>query len=256
LADLGQAVLCTIHQPSSLLIEQFDRVFALAPGGHCYYFGPLGQNCEDVVKYFGARGAICPPNANIAEFLLDAGVGNVRANHKRIDWVDIWQKSMEFEAVKKEVEQIASSRKQLTPSTKVHAHEFAASTLTQTILLTTRLWRNYWRSPSYGYGNLFTTFSTALIAGFTFWKLGNSEINLQERMFAAFMFIFLPAPMMNATIPKVLCFPYRSDLSSLKQECYGRSGSYRAVYMDGLHFPWRISWWKFLMRLSSLSYFS
>jgi len=61
---------------------------------------------------------------------------------------------------------------------------------------------NYWRSPSYGYGNLFTVLSTTILAGFTFWKLGNNLIALQERLFAAFMFIFLPAPILNAVIPK------------------------------------------------------
>jgi len=204
LANLGQAILCTIHQPSSLLIEQFDRIFAVAPGGHCYYFGPTGRNCAEIVKYFAARGAYCPPTTNVAEFLLDAGVGNIRAHRRRTDWVEVWNKSPEFEAVKREVASIIATRKQLgnTNSTSP-TREFAASTFDQCFLLTKRRWINYWRTPSYGYGNLFTVLSTAILAGFTFWKLGNSEIALQERMFAAFMFIFLPAPLLNAVIPKV-----------------------------------------------------
>jgi ATP-binding cassette, subfamily G (WHITE), member 2, SNQ2 len=203
LANLGQAVLCTIHQPSSLLIEQFDRVFALAPGGSCYYFGSLGRNCQDVVQYFAARGAYCPPTTNVAEFLLDAGVGNIRAHHHRVNWVELWQSSPEFEAVKKEIVSIVATRKPLGGVATQHRREFAASTMEQTRILTKRMWLNYWRSPSYGYGNLFTTLSTAIAAGFTFWKLGNSQIYLQERLFAAFMFIFIPAPMLNAVIPKV-----------------------------------------------------
>lgn len=35
----GQAVLCTIHQPSALLFDQFDRLLLLAPGGKTVYFG-------------------------------------------------------------------------------------------------------------------------------------------------------------------------------------------------------------------------
>jgi len=202
LADLGQAVLCTIHQPSSLLIEQFDRVFAIAPGGHCYYFGPLGRNCEAVVNYFALRGAYCPPTTNVAEFLLDAGVGNVRANHHRVDWIKIWNESPEFEAIKNEINSIVESRRNVARQTNASSGEFAASTLDQSIILTKRMWLNYWRSPSYLYGNLFTTLSTAIAAGFTFWKLGESEIALQERLFAAFMFIFLPAPFMNSVVPK------------------------------------------------------
>jgi ATP-binding cassette subfamily G (WHITE) protein 2 (SNQ2) len=34
LAEAGQAIVCTIHQPSSILIQQFDRIVALNPGGN------------------------------------------------------------------------------------------------------------------------------------------------------------------------------------------------------------------------------
>jgi ATP-binding cassette, subfamily G (WHITE), member 2, PDR len=34
LADHGQAILCTIHQPSAQLFSEFDRLLFLAEGGH------------------------------------------------------------------------------------------------------------------------------------------------------------------------------------------------------------------------------
>lgn len=39
LANNGQAVLCTIHQPSAILFNQFDRLLLFAPGGRTVYFG-------------------------------------------------------------------------------------------------------------------------------------------------------------------------------------------------------------------------
>lgn len=39
LAANGQAILCTIHQPSSMLFQQFDRLLLLAKGGRTVYFG-------------------------------------------------------------------------------------------------------------------------------------------------------------------------------------------------------------------------
>jgi ATP-binding cassette subfamily G (WHITE) protein 2 (PDR) len=39
LTSKGQAVLCTIHQPSSMLFQQFDRLLLLAKGGKTVYVG-------------------------------------------------------------------------------------------------------------------------------------------------------------------------------------------------------------------------
>lgn len=39
LVNSGQAVLCTIHQPSAMLFQRFDRLLLLQPGGKTLYFG-------------------------------------------------------------------------------------------------------------------------------------------------------------------------------------------------------------------------
>lgn len=41
LARTGQAILCTIHQPSAILFQQFDNLLLLAKGGKTVYFGGL-----------------------------------------------------------------------------------------------------------------------------------------------------------------------------------------------------------------------
>ena len=46
LADQGQAILCTIHQPSSLLFESFDRLLLLESGGETVYFGDIGPDSQ------------------------------------------------------------------------------------------------------------------------------------------------------------------------------------------------------------------
>ena len=43
LADQGQAILCTIHQPSSLLFSSFDRLLLLEKGGETV--SPIYQRC-------------------------------------------------------------------------------------------------------------------------------------------------------------------------------------------------------------------
>lgn len=67
LAASGQAILCTIHQPSSLLFESFDRLLLLESGGETVYFGDIGEDSRVMRDYFARYGAVCPPTVNPAE---------------------------------------------------------------------------------------------------------------------------------------------------------------------------------------------
>ncbi|EEA27208.1 ABC multidrug transporter, putative [Talaromyces marneffei ATCC 18224] len=57
LADHGQAVLSTIHQPSAILFQQFDRLLFLAKGGKTVYFGDIGKDSKTMLDYFERNGA-------------------------------------------------------------------------------------------------------------------------------------------------------------------------------------------------------
>ena len=41
LSKAGQSILCTIHQPSAILFQRFDRLLLLAERGRTVYFGEL-----------------------------------------------------------------------------------------------------------------------------------------------------------------------------------------------------------------------
>jgi len=72
LADAGQAVLCTIHQPSAILFEHFDDLVLLKSGGRVVYAGELGQDSKKMRQYFEDKGGSkCPPDANPAEWMLE-----------------------------------------------------------------------------------------------------------------------------------------------------------------------------------------
>ncbi|KAI4824766.1 putative Brefeldin A resistance protein, partial [Aureobasidium sp. EXF-8845] len=71
LASAGQAILVTIHQPSSQLFAQFDNLLLLAKGGNTAYFGEIGSNASVIREYFGKHGAACPEGKNPAEHMID-----------------------------------------------------------------------------------------------------------------------------------------------------------------------------------------
>lgn len=67
LADNGQAVLSTIHQPSAILFQQFDRLLFLAKGGKTVYFGDIGEQSRVLLDYFERNGARkCEPVENVS----------------------------------------------------------------------------------------------------------------------------------------------------------------------------------------------
>lgn len=68
LADAGQAILCTIHQPSAVLFEMFDDLILLQSGGRTVYNGELGTDSSKLIQYFEQNGGKkCPEDANPAE---------------------------------------------------------------------------------------------------------------------------------------------------------------------------------------------
>ena len=71
LSDNGQAVLCTIHQPSAVLFENFDELLLLKSGGSVVYNGPLGNDSRTLIDYFEQNGGRkCSPRENPAEVCI------------------------------------------------------------------------------------------------------------------------------------------------------------------------------------------
>jgi ABC-type multidrug transport system ATPase subunit len=106
LADQGQAILCTIHQPSSLLFESFDRLLLLERGGETVYFGDIGEDSRVIRQYFARHGAHCPANVNPAEYMLEAIGAGVSPMIGDRDWKDVWLDSPENQAVRREIKAI------------------------------------------------------------------------------------------------------------------------------------------------------
>lgn len=151
----GQAILCTIHQPSADLFQRFDRLLFLAPEGKPVYFGEIGEGSRTVTSYFERNGAKpCPLEANPAEWIMET-IGCAPGSHTEVDWPAVWRASPEYSQVQQELDDIPE---RLENDTDVNLsgnqsdyREFAAPFHVQLWECFVRVNTQYWRTPSYIY---------------------------------------------------------------------------------------------------------
>ncbi|KAB8737501.1 hypothetical protein FH972_026460 [Carpinus fangiana] len=188
LADAGQAVLVTIHQPSAQLFAQFDTLLLLAKGGNTVYFGDIGDNGDTVKSYFGRYGAPCPKEANPAEHMIDVVSGPLS---KGKDWGKVWLDSPEHSKVSQELDEIIADAAAKPPATQDDGHEFSNSIWYQTKLVTARMNTSLFRNTDYVNNKFMLHIGSALFNGFSFWMIGDSVNELQLTLFTIFNFIFV-----------------------------------------------------------------
>ncbi|KAF8469447.1 ABC-2 type transporter-domain-containing protein [Kalaharituber pfeilii] len=203
LANAGQAILCTIHQPNASLFENFDRLLLLQRGGECVYFGDIGKDAEVLLNYFYKYGAHCPQNANPAEWMLDAiGAGQAPRIGDR-DWGEIWRSSDELKAVKEEIKRLQESRiAEIGSAPPVVDKEYATPLSYQIKLVMKRTNLSFWRSPNYGFTRFFNHIAIALLSGLCFLDLDDSRASMQYRVFIIFQVTVLPALILAQVEPK------------------------------------------------------
>ncbi|CAI4947623.1 CGH_3_HP_G0044430.mRNA.1.CDS.1 [Saccharomyces cerevisiae] len=215
LANHGQAILCTIHQPSAILMQEFDRLLFMQRGGKTVYFGDLGEGCKTMIDYFESHGAHkCPADANPAEWMLEV-VGAAPGSHANQDYYEVWRNSEEYRAVQSELDWM---ERELPKKGSITAaedkHEFSQSIIYQTKLVSIRLFQQYWRSPDYLWSKFILTIFNQLFIGFTFFKAGTSLQGLQNQMLAVFMFTVIFNPILQQYLPS---FVQQRDLYEARE---------------------------------------
>ncbi|KAL7268661.1 hypothetical protein RUND412_008706 [Rhizina undulata] len=208
LAASGQAILCTIHQPSAVLFEQFDRLLLLKKGGQTVYFGDIGKNSRTMIDYFERNGGgKCDDQANPAEYILDV-IGAGATAHAKKDWHDVWNNSTEKQEVSKEIGALKAeygSRAAADSSNVIITEgDFAAPWVEQYFAVQKRLFQHYWRSPIYIMGKLTLNVFAGLFLGFTFYKEKSTVQGLQNKLFAIFMATVLCTSLMNQLQPRFI----------------------------------------------------
>ena len=208
LARHGQAILFTIHQPSAMLFQRFDRLLLLTKGGKTVYFGEIGENSKTMTSYFERNGGFpCRPDANPAEWMLEV-IGSAPGSHSDVDWPQAWRQSPEIKRVHEQLDELKEELPRLRPVRtgqgvldKASYREFAAPFGVQLYECLKRVFAQYWRTPSYIYSKAALSILTALFIGFSFYRAPTSLQGLQNQMFAIFMLFTIFSNLVQQIMP-------------------------------------------------------
>jgi ATP-binding cassette subfamily G (WHITE) protein 2 (PDR) len=202
LAANGQAILCTIHQPSALLFQEFDRLLFLASGGRTVYYGDIGEGSTILTSYFQRNGSrSCGSSENPAEWMLDV-TGAAPGSQNTIDWPKMWYDSPERQIIKR---QLADLRVELSGQPEDDdpkaLQEFAAPFGLQLKEVTSRVFEQYWRTPSYLYSKVLLCTVSGLFIGFSFWMTPTSLQGVQNQLFSIFMLMTIFGNLVQQIMP-------------------------------------------------------
>lgn len=202
LAGSGQTVVCTIHQPAAELIELFDNLVLLVPGGRLAYDGPLGDKCSTALGYLSSSGAArpCGEDENPAEYLIQA----VRSDsgNGEADYAALWRASKMRAA--REVERKSRIAQHVKSSPHAEEYTHAVPLRLQLAATMRRAWLFYWRDPDYFVSKLLMNLGNALLNGLTFLNSGHSEAGAYNRLFSAFMSLIVGPPLGLQVQPRLV----------------------------------------------------
>ncbi|KAE8423502.1 ABC-2 type transporter-domain-containing protein [Aspergillus pseudocaelatus] len=214
LADAGQAILVTIHQPSAQLFEQFDTLLLLARGGKTVYFGDIGENAATIKYYFGKNGIECPPESNPADFMIDVVTGSLEAAKDK-DWHQIWLDSDEHTRMMINLDNMIAEAASKPSGTHDDGYEFSMPLWEQIKIVTKRMNVSLFRNTNYINNKASLHVISALLNGFSFWRVSPNLSALHLKMFTIFHFVFVAPGCINQLQP---LFLQRRDIYDAREK--------------------------------------
>ncbi|CDO77419.1 hypothetical protein BN946_scf184857.g26 [Trametes cinnabarina] len=197
LADSGQAIVCTIHQPSAELFQVFDRLLLLRKGGQTVYFGDIGPRATTLIDYFERNGGRkCDDSENPAEYILDV-IGAGATATTDIDWYSVWRQSPLSARAFQEIERIHEEGRKRGAVQATLSGTFPTRWGFQFTTLLKRDAQAHWRDPTYLMAKLVLNIASALLIGFTFFQAKTTIQGTQNHLFAIFMSTIISVPLSN-----------------------------------------------------------
>ncbi|ETL42007.1 hypothetical protein PPTG_09863 [Phytophthora nicotianae INRA-310] len=168
IATSGRTIVCTIHQPSSEVFSYFDSLLLLRRGGRMVFFGDLGKDSSNLIKYFEAVPGVTPiePGYNPATWMLECiGAGVGAASRTDMDFAEFFSKSDLYDSMEKDLSQDGVLRPSPDLPELKFSKQFASTRTTQFKLLCCRFFYMYWRTPTYNLTRLMVSVMLGAIFG-------------------------------------------------------------------------------------------
>ncbi|KAM4060206.1 ABC-2 type transporter [Hirsutella rhossiliensis] len=203
----GQGILCTAHQPSSQIFQMFDQLLLLSSRGETIYFGDIGQGATTIISYLESKGAPkCEVDSNPAEWMLQVTKPPSDAAGPRsvpYTWPQKWRTSLQNQDVIHQLEELKKSSPQTnTTMLSVRQTEYATSLARQNLIVSKRIFRNYWRDPTYLYSKMALCVGVSLANGLSF----KSTLDIQgltNSLFSIFLLTQLFSTIDQQVIPRL-----------------------------------------------------
>jgi ATP-binding cassette subfamily G (WHITE) protein 2 (PDR) len=136
--------------------------------------------------------------------MLEA-IGAAPGSHTDVDWHDAWRNSPEFAEVQRELNQLKvngeNAQVDHADDDKREYDEFAAPLWSQLLIVTRRVFEQYWRTPSYIYSKFALCLGVSLFIGLVFLNAPLSIQGLQNQMFAIFNILTIFGQLVQQQMP-------------------------------------------------------
>ncbi|XP_027364375.1 pleiotropic drug resistance protein 2-like [Abrus precatorius] len=192
--DTGRTVVCTIHQPSIDIFENFDELLLMKRGGQVIYGGPLGQNSQKLIEYFEAITGVpkIKDGYNPSTWMLEI-TSPVAESHLNIDFAEVYTKSDLYQNNQELIKELFTP----LPGTKelYFPSKYSQSFGTQCKACFWKQYCSYWRNPQYNAIRFFITIVIGVLFGLIYWDKGNKTqkeqdlLNLLGAMYASVFFL-------------------------------------------------------------------
>ncbi|XP_058125809.1 ATP-binding cassette sub-family G member 4 [Anopheles ziemanni] len=226
LANQGRTIICTIHQPSAKLFQEFDQVYVLS-NGECMY-----QGCTNsLVPFLQSVEMPCPVYHNPADYVIELACGEYgddriqrmvmeMGNGESTEWFTDKRKLLKLEQLRKKypLKKIIEQNEDLTTTSQVHQLQV----LIKRGIIKAR------RDATLTHLRIGVNIVIAAMLGFLFIDAGNEGSRVLDNY--NLLFSILMHHMMATMMLTVLTFP--TEMGVILKEHFNRWYTLKCYYLS------------------------